>query len=50
MTDVLKVEKLNRYYGEGDTQTHVLKDVSLKKGEIGNVLIALSNWFYPFAF
>ena len=35
MTDVLKVEKLNRYYGEGDTQTHVLKDVSfsLKKGE-----------------
>ena len=35
MTDVLKVEQLNRYYGEGDTQTHVLKDVSfsLKKGE-----------------
>lgn len=35
MTDVLQLEKLNRYYGAGDTQTHVLKDVSfsLKNGE-----------------
>ncbi len=35
MTDVLRLEKLNRFYGEGETRTHVLKDVSftLAKGE-----------------
>ncbi|MBK6758203.1 MAG: ABC transporter ATP-binding protein [Moraxellaceae bacterium] len=35
MKDVLRVEKLNRIYGEGDAQNHVLKDISfsLKAGE-----------------
>lgn len=34
-TDVLKLEHLNRIYGEGNAQNHVLKDVSftLKSGE-----------------
>ena len=35
MKDVLRVEKLNRIYGEGNAQNHVLKDItfSLKAGE-----------------
>lgn len=35
MKDVLRVERLNRIYGEGDAQNHVLKDISfnLKAGE-----------------
>jgi lipoprotein-releasing system ATP-binding protein len=35
MKDVLRIEKLNRIYGEGNAQNHVLKDISftLKAGE-----------------
>lgn len=33
MSELLRLDKVNRLYGEGETQTHVLKDISLTLNE-----------------